>query len=662
MIAALIAGLVCFCPAVYASGSDPDTLPDLVVSERRSSKAIASPTPLHTLDSKAIRLSGITDVAGALRRLPGVNIRDYGGAGGLKTVSVRGLGAAHTGVLYDGVPLSEIRSGEIDLSRYSLDNVRSISLASGDNSDIFIPARSAAAAATVALICSDPIPLDGPEQFGFNELNAKVRAGSFRLINPFVKVSFAQAEKLTLNAVAEFQHGRNDYPFTLVNGKVTERLRRTNSEMNSGHGEINLGWQPNFNNTLTAKVYYYDNNRHLPGPVIYYVDNTNERLHDRNFFAQASWRSRLPNRLSLLGVAKYNNSRTHYTDINGIYPGGKLDQDYRQQEEYASASLMWTGIDGLALDYSADWFRNTLTSNTSSNSDPVRNSLLQSLSAKYRWSGLTAMARMIYSWVADDSKGENARHSSRLSPSVSLSWQPMREHAFHIRASYRDIFRMPSFNELYFDNYGSINLRPETTKQFNIGATWQMQPGAVFNSLTITADAYHNTIDNKIVAVPFNLFRYTMTNLGKVRALGLDLALTGTMVPAARHELTLSVNYSYQRAKSRTSRNMLDWNKQIPYTPLNSGGASLTWINPLVGFTMSATASSGRYTTTNNIPSTRIGGYIDAGLSIFRDFKIGRNELCVRGDLLNVFDKQYEIVARYPMPGRRWQISVEIKI
>src|SRR6202000_3541072 len=41
------------------------------------------------------------NVADAIRDFPGVIIKDYGGTGGLKTVSVRGLGANHTAVLYD---------------------------------------------------------------------------------------------------------------------------------------------------------------------------------------------------------------------------------------------------------------------------------------------------------------------------------------------------------------------------------------------------------------------------------------------------------------------------------------------------------------------------------------------------------------------------------
>ena len=122
-------------------------LREVTVTESRRQQEVTSTAPLHIINREQMLSLGVTDVADALHRIPGVTLRDYGGAGGLKTVSVRGFGAKHTGVSYDGVMLSDCQSGEIDLSRYSLDNVDQLSLVIGDNDDIFIPARNASAPA-----------------------------------------------------------------------------------------------------------------------------------------------------------------------------------------------------------------------------------------------------------------------------------------------------------------------------------------------------------------------------------------------------------------------------------------------------------------------------------------------------------------------------------
>ena len=125
--------------SVYAQPKDTarvHRLPDVVVDGQQ--RRIDNSAPVRVIGSADYLRLGVTDVADALNRLAGVTLRDYGGAGGMKTVSVRGYGAQHTGVSYDGVMLSEIQSGEIDVSRYSIDNVQSLSLTIGDGDDLFV--------------------------------------------------------------------------------------------------------------------------------------------------------------------------------------------------------------------------------------------------------------------------------------------------------------------------------------------------------------------------------------------------------------------------------------------------------------------------------------------------------------------------------------------
>src|ERR1700761_1251665 len=64
-------------------------------------------TPAQSVSSNDFgRYSAVT-VADVLRDFAGLIIKDYGGIGGIKTVSVRGFGADHTGILYDGVAIDD---------------------------------------------------------------------------------------------------------------------------------------------------------------------------------------------------------------------------------------------------------------------------------------------------------------------------------------------------------------------------------------------------------------------------------------------------------------------------------------------------------------------------------------------------------------------------
>lgn len=99
----MLMGMCLFAPV------HPDSLGTAEVTAARRVAGIATAVPVQRIDSADIVQRGITDTGDALRRFSGVNLRDYGGAGGLKTVSVRGLGAGHTAVTYDGLSVNDTR-------------------------------------------------------------------------------------------------------------------------------------------------------------------------------------------------------------------------------------------------------------------------------------------------------------------------------------------------------------------------------------------------------------------------------------------------------------------------------------------------------------------------------------------------------------------------
>ncbi len=628
-----------------------------VVSERVR-REVTSTAPLFNLTDERMKTMGVTDISDALHRLPGINIRDYGGAGGMKTVSVRGFGTTHTGVIYDGIVLSDCQSGKIDLSRYSLDNVGSLSLIVGDNSDIFVPAKASASAASI-IISSMSVP--GPMDSLWH-VTGQMRFGSFGTYNPYFKVGKSLTPKFSFSVIGEYTHAKNDYPFTLENGKLVTRERRNNSMMNSWHGEINTRWRLTPASMLDAKVYYYDNNRQLPGPVILYNPVCHEKLRDRNFFGQLTYKNLSLSKFSFQGLAKFNWDASLYHDEDGKYPGGILDEDYFQREVYVSGSALYVPTDKLAFNYSADYFYNNLTTNQMEVVGPWRHSVLQSFTGKFQNSWLLATARLLWSIYDNGVKeGISSKDENKLSPSLSVSVQPMRNRLFFIRASYKNIFRMPTFNETYYFRMGSTSLKPEDTDQFNFGLTWQYNSTNWLNALVLTGDVYYNNVKDKIVALPTNMFIWAMTNMDKARAFGADVTASATFNIARRQSLVFAGNYSWQRVQPRTSPTDPDYNKQVAYTPIHSGAASLSWENPWVDVVVHTTGASDRYGTSSNLPITRIKGYMEMGAALIRSFKIKRNTIDLRFDLTNILDTQYEIVGNYPMPGRAWKFTVTYK-
>ncbi len=615
----------------------------------RQKQMVRSTSPLQLLDRQEMRTLGVTDLADALHRLPGINLRDYGGAGGMKTVSVRGFGAQHTGVSYDGILLSECQGGEIDVSRYSLDNVETLRLTVGDNDDIFLTARQASVAAVLAIETMNEIPADRRAH-----LSAQCKMGSFGYVSPFARYVQRLSERFTLSVMGEYVYAENDYPFTLRNGKLTTKEHRTNSRMNSGHGEVNLYGRTGKRSQLWAKLYYYDNDRQLPGIVRYYTNLNAEQLRDRNALVQARWQTRSRDDRWLLKLnAKYNWASSAYSD--SLVAQRRNDATYWQREYYASAALMWLMNEHWTMGYSADYVLNNLNSTLATDGRPSRQAVLQSLTAKYTAGRWVALARLLGSLYFNHAKkGTAAKDMRRLSPSLSVSYRLMELEEMYLRASYKDIFRVPTFNESYFFHYGSTDLNPEKTQQFNLGVTWSHRWNPVLTS-QLTVDGYLNRVKDKIVGVPYNMFIWRTVNLAKVDVKGLDASVKMAYQISNRSELTLFGSYSYQRVVNHTDKTSDNYGKQVAYTPMHSGSVAVGWTNPLLNLSLHGTGMSSRWANNNHYEGTEVDGYWDMGLTAYRTW--GHFEL--RGDIKNLLDKQYEIVGHYPMPGRSWQVSVK---
>lgn len=642
-------------------GTLRDTLDYAVVTARSLRSAPSSAIATQTMDTATFQRLGITGMSDALRRMAGVNLRDYGGAGGLKTVSVRGLGAAHTVVAYDGLALSDVRQGQIDLGRFSPDRLQGMALHIGGQEELLCPVRNLGAA-TLTLTSLQPT-FDRKGLHGY----AALRQASFSTYNPSLSLAHSLGKRAGVSAAADFYYGLNNYPFTVQNGVATHRERRTNSKMQAWTGELNFCGTTHGGGTWSAKAYYYNNRRQLPGQVILYTNENHERLDEQTAFVQTRWAQKWE-RVEAYVAAKYNWQESKYADLDEQYPGGALRQHYWQQEAYATAGVAGR-VAGVEWAYAADYAFTALESNLVSDQEPVRHSLLQSLSLRYRHRRLNATARLVADLHREKTTEPRAEATitHHFSPEASLAilladhrGAEGRRVAAHARLGYKEMFRMPTFTEAYFYHLGEQNLQPEKTRQLNLGLALQARPAAWCTSLSFTADAYANRVTDRISAVPYNLFVWRTVNMGKVYIYGLDMTLQSHCNVAQGHSLILHTNYSMQHAQDRTARGSVGYGKQPAYMPRHSGGASLAYENPWVNFVVRLTYCTERWSTNEHLATTRLPGYVEVGAGVYKQWQLAGLSWEARADLLNAFDRQYEIVRRYPMPGRAYKLSLKV--
>lgn len=634
---------------------------EVVVKENKKLKELRATTPIQQLLVEDLKRTGALQVSDAAKLFSGVVVKDYGGIGGLKTISIRSLGAAHTAVAYDGIAISDAQTGQIDLGKLSLDNVETLNLASGQNDDLGQPARLLASAGVLYLNTSNP-------QFNNKKINvnAGMKAGSFGFANPILRVENQWNKNLSSSVSIDYTHIYGAYPYKLSNGKATEKRYRKNSDVQSIKAEANLYAQMAGNRKTALKIYYYQSERGLPTNILY---NTfaGQRLWDRNFFAQLKYDRNYNNRWSIRAHAKYNRSYNRYYDSSVLNINGYDNNHYYQDEYYLQATFSYRPISCLTFALANDGFINHMNADLDNFAIPTRFTMLNALSAKYIHPRITVTAHLLSTLTHENvHRGQAAPNRHRLSPAIGLSVQPFATNGFRIRVFYKDIFRLPTFNDLYYGTVGTRTLRPEKARQFNGGISWTYNSDSPMQNISISADAFFNRITDKIVAMPSkNLFVWSMLNVGQVDIKGTEANVSTEWLLHQGFTCQLTGNYTWQRALDKTSKDKLPYrttyNHQIPYTPRHSGSVRFTLNTPWIGIGYTALFTGERYCNQYNSAEYHLEGYHEHSLTVWHERMFKKVHITLQAEALNIGGKQYEVVKNYPMPGRQFRASLHIR-
>ena len=639
-------------------------IPEVTVTEQHSRQENRSSSPLQTLSADDMKQLNVLQVSDAVKHFSGVTVKDYGGVGGLKTVSARSLGANHTAVSYDGVLVSDVQTGQIDIGRFSLDNIEQVSLSNGQSDNIFQPARAFSAGSVLNLRSRKPYFEDGKKING----NAGIRAGSFGLINPSLYLESKIGEKYSALFSGEYLYTNGEYPFTFRYGNTENFLEQKETRRNTDVTNLRLegGIYGHFSDKSDGylKLYYYGSERGLPGAIIFYNYDqyAGQRTWDNTFFAQAHFQHRFSDKIYAQFNGKYNWNSMRYVDSKAL--NGAVDNHYSQQEYYLSGSLLYYALDGLSFSLSTDGAINSMWSDLADFAFPMRYSWISSLAGKYVHKRFTAIASLLATVVNETVKqGDTADNHRRLSPYVSVSVKPFLNQHFYVRAFYKNIFRLPTFNDLYYNQVGNTRLKPETVHQYNLGITYQTSAGRYFPLLSLTADVYHNDVYDKIIAQPKqSTFLWSMVNYGKVAIDGMDVTAEVQAKPFEKLRLLASTSYTYQRALNVTDPTRKgEYKHQIPYTPRVSGSTRGGIETPWINIYYSLVWSGHRYTMKQNYAENRLPGYADHSISASHDFKLSFGTLSVNAEVLNLTNKNYEIIQWFPMPGRSYRAAVSLK-
>ena len=579
------------------------------------------------------RLRSAASLSAAIREFSGLQLRDYGGAGGLKTINVRSLGSAHTAVFLDGVPIDNAQNAQVDLGRISTEGLEKIQLFQGQRSQVLQTAREYGSASSLHLTSALP----NPE--GRNGFRMRLRGGSMGTIAPSAAWESRWSPVLSSRVQMGFTHAHGRYPFHVKDFRNTPEgykgydtvMVRQNCDLTEFRADAHLFYTPE-GGRYDARVSWYDSERGIPGPVYKQADRyplSSDRQGDRNLSIQAGGTQILNSSLSLLVRAKYARDGLQYLDISEIDPSVQATWNYLQQSGYLSSGLSWKASERWFFGGAVDGQYETLQSRVSAR----RKTLFAAASACFLEGPWRASAAAQYQYST------GAGTYRFLSPSLLVEWTP--DPYWEFGALLKRSCRLPTFNDLYYSQVTVRKLEPEEVYQSAVHWSWDRRyPHWRFQA---REELYYNYVRNKLIAVPNgSLFRWSMYNLGGVRMFGDELSFTAAWQDGAT-TLGGTARYTFQWAHDTETGG------QIPYIPLHSANFRLFWEQGNWSVDLQGFLTGERFSSSTNRDDFRIAPWTTWDASVAYSFP--GNGLSLKLQLNNLLNANYEIIKQYPMPG-----------
>lgn len=621
--------------------------------------------PAQIMGGEELQRLNSLSVADALRFFSGVQLKDYGGVGGIKTINIRSMGTNHVGVFYDGIELANAQNGQVDLGMYSLDNMQTISLYNGQKSQIFQTAKEFASAGSVYLQSRVPEFEEGKTY----NMKAKLKLGSFDLVNPSLLMELKVSDHVSASFSGEWLSSSGKYKFRYRRKAVrgdelmydTTAVRQ-NGDIRATRMEGALFGQIKGGDWM-LKAYNYTSERGVPGAIVNNVWRRGERISDNNSFFQGYIQKRLTPKYQTKLSAKYSCFLTKY--VNKDTTVMMIDNVYRQKEFYLSTQHQYDITNFWKVSGAYDFQWNNMDADMYGFVHPTRWNHMLSLATSLAWGGFKMQGSVVYNYVHDVTRDvESPADKNTWMPAVFLYYKPFAEVGFSLRAFYKKSFRMPTFNDLYYAEMGNSKLNPEYTTQYDIGfAYYSKRMKGLLYEWAVQVDGYRNFVSDKIVAYPKGAqFRWTMLNLGKVHINGLDAKMSATFRPVRKLYFTTRLQYTYQQAIDVTNPADTYYRDQIPYIPWQSGSAVVQMDYGTWGLNYSFIYTGERYNQQENIIYNHTQPWYTHDLSVQKSFCWRNYQAKVALEVNNLLSQDYDVILNYPMPKRNYRVTLTFEL
>jgi outer membrane cobalamin receptor len=654
----LLWGILCFFSVIaQPQGKILDTIPIIYRSDDvLKISTLASTVPAFVLTPDRIKDLGALDLGDAIEYVPGVQLKDYGGIGGIKTVSYRSLNANHTTIIQDGNVIPNTQNGVINLSSFSLIGAKSIVFSTGENVEEQTTASAYLQANSISLnsrLNSKPQKLAVNLYSTVNTVNAYEHGALFQV----------PLKRFFVGAEGVYRHGSGEYDFRYPIAGLDEVQRRQNAALSEYRLRATTGFQGN-KHKITLSGAYRNNAQELPGAVVLYNPSNDQELWNEDLAIRANHLFKA-NNWKVHTHASFQENYTRYYDPGFLNVEGFIDNEYKQKISVGGFLINRVIPKSRTEVFLGGDLLNAELESSELSAKPNRfqlNSVLgfgQRLFKHHLHLKGNVSAQMIEDdFVRNDLPDQQSY--IRFSPFVSVSYLPFKSERFRVRAFYKRTFRMPTFNDLYYNFIGNYELDPEEANLFNVGLTFGKKWGRM--TVELSADTYYNKVWNRIVAIPTkDIFNWSMQNIGLSDAKGVDLAAL-VQLKFEKVQFILNTSQSFNQTLDKTNPNGVTYNHQLPYTPTYSGNYGVAVIWKKFRFTSNLLHNGSRYSLNENIYANYLPDFTDWNVGLARSFELKKDfKAAVDFKVMNLLNVNYEIVRSFPMPGRYYQLTLRLE-
>lgn len=568
-------------------------------------------------------------ISNVLKSVSGLHLKSYGGVGSVETISIRGMGSEYVVVLIDGERISSYQNGLFELGKYLSGDVEQIEILKGGSASIF---GANAVGGVINITTKKPK----------KDFSAKISSGvgSYKLFSELYEFNYGNDNYLLrFNRSIEF--ATNDYDFDYNDGLKTYSLKRNGSDYKITSTSFKIIPQIK-NSNLVISINHSNANRGVPSAVTSQYQFNNANIYDEQVIVQSSFKKIISDNLSFTNNVSFNKSYYQFTDLRGNIKtneysvndvaSGAIGLNYSLPNE----NIITVNLDASQIDiYSSNLKKHLRNQVGFSLSSTLKNILLKDLII------LPSFRKEYYSDF------ESAT-SFQIGANLKIFDNPN----VRIKSSFGKNYRTPTFNDLFWIGSGNENLKMEKSFSFDFGIISEIE---LIGKTSIEANIFNIDSRDRIIWMPSKGEIWKPENVSRVVSSGFEFDLSEKLF-----DENLQFDFSYTFMNALRKDNSENYNKQLAYLPheMLNAGISVKYSN--INFTLNHNYTGFRFANENNNPRSVMNEFNTTDVSVATEITLSNYILQTNGTVENIFNKNYELIKSFPMPKRKYKLTISI--